>query len=272
MTLAARRLLHLLRKHRRAGGGGTPPPLPLEVNFESASTGSIPNPWIQRGVQGIWSGTQGTAEVQNRVDGFSFDVPHTKAMYLEGNNTTNVGSSVSLDLGGPLDMSDGIRVAWYARHYNEAAGGDDAAIFFAPVFGSTGGDPQDFVRCHQQATSENWAKLQWYKDAAYVFNDQCNGTYTLQGTHQWHMYRWELNFAAGTGLLQSWKDTGSWTNDYGVTFTFTATTGPQNLRYLSLGSPGSSSTWKVYHHQQIAQVWVGALTDAWPTVGNIWSV
>lgn len=257
------------------GGGGAPAPfsLPFEINFEDATLGTLDG-WTQQGVDGIWTGTQGTAEVQNRIDAFGNDAPHSKAMFLEANKDTNIGSSISIDLGAPIDMSAGIRVAWYAKHYNEAAGGADAAIMLGPLLGDKGDDDQDWVRVHQQATSEEYARLQWIlQDGTQKLNDQEN-EWMLFNTQSWRCYQYEINFAAGTGDLRCGNNSGSvpWSVDYIETFGFTPMVGPQNLQWLSIGSNGSSSGWKVYASLQIAQVWLGSLGDAWPVWGNIWSV
>lgn len=268
-NFAARFMHHTVAKVK---GGGGPLTLPWTKNFEGDTLATLPAEWTQQPINSIWTGTQNTAEVQARVDGFGADIPHTKAMFLGADHTANYGSTVSMDLGSTIDMSAGIRVQWYARHYNEDAGGEDAAIMYCPSFHSESDGTGDFVRCHQQATSENYAKLQWYAGVGYALDDLNNGDWALQGTHSWRCYHYEIDFTGGYGVLRSYINNTPWANDYGVEFGFTPLAGPQNMRYLCLGSPGSDSTWKVFDSIQVAQVWIGNLIDAWPTQGEVWTV
>jgi hypothetical protein len=274
MSKASNLIMPIIRSSGvgRDGAGASPfLSLPYVKGFEGDTLSTLPAEWTQKSVSGLWTGTQGTAEVQSRIDGFGNDVPHTKAMFCQAHPTTNIGTSISMDLGKPIDASDGYRMSWYARHYNEASSGDDAAYFHAPLLSENGGEGEAWSNFYQKASSENVTYFEYYDGDAYALHGTSTA-WNLLGTHSWHCFRGEINFAGGSASLGAWRDTGTWTNVYNCSDTFTALTGPTNLQYLCLGSAGSASSWKVYDSVQIAQVWIGALTDDWPTVGSIWSV
>jgi hypothetical protein len=164
-------------------------------------------------------------------------------------------------------MSAGFRLSFYSKHDN-TSGSQDTSIQIAPAFSTD--KTNDYVRVYLDNSSNNRCLWQWNESQVASLNYGQAGI-VHQSTKNWHCYRLEFNFAAGTTLYAAYRVNDGANLEYEAG-SFTGLAGPTDKTILELSNFGSTSTWSVFQTYYIGTIWVGGLTDAWPSTTGAWTV
>lgn len=250
------------------GGGGSPGGLvlPHVIHFDDDSLGAIVG-WTEEEVYAAATADVSRASptiVNTPIDQNGNYPAGSQSILLPGHHTTGVGSCITKILAGTIDMSAGFRVAWYMRHAH-VTGSQDSFRAMGPLF--TKDKTNDFIRTYMDNTSLNKTYMQHYE--AQVASLDANDITIIDGD-RWHCYRSEFNFAGGSWAHVAFRS-GDWVTADSINGAFAGYAGPTDKNILCLSNFGSTSTWTVFDDVHISQIWIGALTDAWPTVGGDWS-
>jgi hypothetical protein len=193
---------------------------------------------------------------------------HSKSLRLYGDKDNNTGSGAKLPLGAAIDASAGVRWCWYVGSENAHAGNDSAKSYGAILYADDASNTA--IRMYHDGTTDQARFYAWVDGVTKA--DVSTNTWNNVVLPRWYLLRCEANFAAGSVIMSGIRD-GDWATQEYTTLNFTAFAGPTKLDTVGFTNAGSASGWApAYGPQHIGQVWIGALTDAWPTAGAKWTV
>jgi hypothetical protein len=239
-------LRRILKKKYGAnvGAAGVENPLttPATYDFDAETTDATPS-WITN------QGTDTAVVKEESIEG------HSKYLWLPGTN----GAQIEVDLGGALDPTKGTRLQYLAYR----------GALYAPQFvwfenaADNGVNHLLHGKMVESATSHILRSIVRSDGNDYDTGDVEPGGGVNGTGNAWKYHRWE---ADPNGDMSFWvySVSGALQSGYPINQAHAAG-GADN--WPTIGMDGMVTISDFYYELRIAEIWVGHMTDAWPTPG-----